>query len=181
MGKFYGVPGIEYIPHGNWSDPEIAYKDYTFDYYILEDSLYDMFKDEFKDINETDDEGNNLYASEQTGEILSFEDWVLENKDLVYEELDDIIDSYFEYKEPTLGYLKKNFPKYNENLFNEIEDDKYNELLDKVPNKFYQEHQNEPDYYICDLYFGEDKVYDYVFNTPVDLSKYDSYLSFYGN
>ena len=85
MGNFYGIPGIKFISHGEWSDPEVEYKGYTFNYWDVEDSLYDLFKQEFEPYED------DLYVSKDTGEVLSFEDWLNQNKDLVYGELDDFV------------------------------------------------------------------------------------------
>lgn len=85
MGNFYGIPGVKYISHGEWSDPEVEYKGYTFNYWDVEDSLYDLFKQEFEPYED------DLYVSRDTGEVLSFEDWLNQNKDLVYGELDDFV------------------------------------------------------------------------------------------
>lgn len=85
MGNFYGIPGVKYISHGEWSDPEVEYKGYTFNYWDVEDSLYDLFKQEFEPYED------DLYVSKDTGEVLSFEDWLNQNKDLVYGELDDFV------------------------------------------------------------------------------------------
>lgn len=85
MGNFYGIPGIKFISHGEWSDPEVEYKGYTFNYWDIEDSLYDLFKQEFEPYED------DLYVNRDTGEVLSFEDWLNQNKDLVYSELDDFV------------------------------------------------------------------------------------------
>lgn len=70
--NFYGVPGIKFIWHGEWSDPEVEYKGIRFDYYDLEDPLWDEYK------SEMEEEGKKADMSE-------FDDWVYDNKDLVYE------------------------------------------------------------------------------------------------
>lgn len=73
-GEFYGVPGVEFIWHGEWSDPEVKYKDHLFNYYELENVLWDEFKEEYPEAREED-----------------FDKYVLENKARVYELLDDML------------------------------------------------------------------------------------------
>lgn len=44
---FYrGVKNVHYIDHGEWADPEISYKRHLFNYWEIEDSLWDMYKKE---------------------------------------------------------------------------------------------------------------------------------------
>ena len=74
---FYGVPGVEFIWHGNTADPEVEYKGDRFNYFDLEEFLWDAFK-EVVDIT-----GMNDNESED-----AFREWVAENNDLVYSELE---------------------------------------------------------------------------------------------
>ena len=46
MDNFYGIRGIQFIWHGESADPEIKYKKHLFDYYDLEDYLWDSYKEE---------------------------------------------------------------------------------------------------------------------------------------
>lgn len=45
-GFYRGAQGVEFIGHGEWSDPELAYNGYTFNYWDIEDALWSMFLDE---------------------------------------------------------------------------------------------------------------------------------------
>lgn len=65
---WYGIPGIRFIWHNEWSDPEIEYKGEKCSCYIVEDSMWEMFRDET--------------GSENPDE---FEKYMQENADLVYE------------------------------------------------------------------------------------------------
>lgn len=39
------IPGVKFIWHGNWSDPEIQYDGYSFSYWEIEDALYKDYED----------------------------------------------------------------------------------------------------------------------------------------
>lgn len=69
--KFFGISEIDYIYHGDWCDPEVRYKNELFNYYDLEDTLYDSYLEE--NIEKT------------------FKEWVIENKEIVFVILDDFI------------------------------------------------------------------------------------------
>ena len=101
MANFYGIPGIEFISHGEWSDPEIVYENFSFNYWDVEDTLYGIFTEEF----EPYDADEELFVSKETGELLSFEDWVKQEKGLVYDELDDIIYGTLNPNEITIDWL----------------------------------------------------------------------------
>lgn len=40
-----GVPGVTMIYHGDWSDPELEYDGQTRNYWDVEDSMYDFYKE----------------------------------------------------------------------------------------------------------------------------------------
>jgi len=44
--NFYGLDGIEFIWHGEWADPEVEYEGRRFNYYDLEDPLWEIFREE---------------------------------------------------------------------------------------------------------------------------------------
>lgn len=46
---FYGIYGIHFVRHGEWSDPEIVWHRHTFRYYDVETPLYEMFREECDD------------------------------------------------------------------------------------------------------------------------------------
>ena len=78
MKKFYGIEDINFIWHGEWSDPEIEYKGNFINYYTIKDSLYEIFLDELRN---------------ETNEGMNFTEWVYANKDLVYEEIEVYLES----------------------------------------------------------------------------------------
>ena len=106
---FYGVPEVEFIWHGEWADPEVAYKGKLYSYTDLEDTLYDDFKDRVQsgDITISTDGYEDLPrgTKEQQAEEDAFFNFVKGNPDLVYEILseleptdtyDDVDESLFE-------------------------------------------------------------------------------------
>jgi len=71
--KFYGIQEIDFIYHGEWDDPEVKYKEQFFNYYELEESLYEIFNEENND--------------------KEFGKWVFENKSKAFEILDILSES----------------------------------------------------------------------------------------
>lgn len=69
---FYGIYGIRFIWHGEWSDPEIIWHGKSFNYYDLENTLY------------------SYYQEEQNP--LDFEIWVKKNAALAREILQNLLD-----------------------------------------------------------------------------------------
>lgn len=43
---FYGIYGVRFIWHGEWSDPELIWHRKSFNYYSLENWLYDIYSEE---------------------------------------------------------------------------------------------------------------------------------------
>ena len=91
---FYDIEGIEYIGHGDWADPELAYKGKTYNYYDLEDALYDDFKERVNSgeivISTEGYEDLPRGSKETQAEEDAFEKFVKDNKDLAYEILDGL-------------------------------------------------------------------------------------------
>ena len=71
---FYGIPKIYMIWHGQWSDPEIMYKEKLYNYWDIEGAFYSMWEEEKAD-----------GTFEGT-----FEDWMMNNHDTVYGYFDDL-------------------------------------------------------------------------------------------
>ena len=71
-GWFYGIYGIEYIPHGAWSDPEIRWHGNLYNYFDLEDNLWEYYKIECEE--------NNVLPIEE-----KFDLWVKKNASLARE------------------------------------------------------------------------------------------------
>ena len=81
-GNFYGISKVKYIGHGDWADPEVIYKRYSFNYWDVEDALWNAFLDE-KEIS--DYKGNGREFDEE------YENWVFNNQEVVHSMVDDWI------------------------------------------------------------------------------------------
>lgn len=46
MANYRGAEGIEFISHGEWSDPELIYDGLSFNYWDIENALWSMFCEE---------------------------------------------------------------------------------------------------------------------------------------
>jgi len=87
---FYGVPGVEYISHGEWNSPEVYYKDKAYNYHDLEDSLWELFQEDIEtgDVVIDTTGFEDFEDAENEATIFAFEEWVKNNPDLVYSELE---------------------------------------------------------------------------------------------
>lgn len=75
--KFYGLPDVEFTVPNDMDDPTIFYDGKYYNYYDVEDILWDMFKEYCEDTGVIQDED-------------MFEQWVSENPDEVYSILSEI-------------------------------------------------------------------------------------------
>lgn len=75
MFNYRGLKRIQFIYHGDWSDPELIYKKRSFDYYNIEDLLYNEFKAIEEKEDPTDEE---------------FDKWIGNNKSYIYNLIKDI-------------------------------------------------------------------------------------------
>lgn len=80
FGWFYGIYGIEMIPHGEWADPELVWHGKSFNYYDVEDSLWFEYK-EF------------CHENGKTPNDDDFEKWVKKNAYLAREYLQNLLES----------------------------------------------------------------------------------------
>lgn len=53
---FYGIRGIKYIWHGAWADPELVWHKKSFNYYDLENSLWELFREDCRQTGSAPDE-----------------------------------------------------------------------------------------------------------------------------
>lgn len=81
---FYGIKRIEFIYHGDWSDPELIYKGHSFNYYDLENALVEDYK--YSDDSKNDDNFKN------------FPKWVKENEYLAFNYLDSLLEGGYFYE-----------------------------------------------------------------------------------
>ena len=82
---YRGSDDIEYVWKGHWSDPELVYDGKTFNYWDIEDALWNMFLEE--NPQWTDDDSDNPECEDE------FNGYVQYNGALY---LDDVIASYFD-------------------------------------------------------------------------------------
>lgn len=67
-GKMWrGVPGVEMIWHGEWSDPELEYEGTRRNYWDVEDTLYELAKED--GIDAENDEEFNRYCQEHSYDV----------------------------------------------------------------------------------------------------------------
>ena len=70
-GTYMGIPGTEYISHGEWADGEISIYGKLFNYYTVEDCLWGDYKDHCEEVGETPtDEGYEQYLKENGTELI---------------------------------------------------------------------------------------------------------------
>lgn len=75
LPNWYGIEGIKFIWHGEWSDPEIEYKGRRCSCYVVEDTMWERWI--------YDDDDNLIPEREKDEE--GFEKYMLENADEVRE------------------------------------------------------------------------------------------------
>ena len=79
-GCFYGVPGIRFIWHGEWADPELEWNGMLFNYFDLETPLWEVYREECQEAGvPTDDD--------------KFGEWVREHADIAKEYLRNLAES----------------------------------------------------------------------------------------
>lgn len=49
---WYGIEGIGFISHGEWSDPELEYKGKRFNAHEVENAMWDRFCEEYPECDE---------------------------------------------------------------------------------------------------------------------------------
>lgn len=69
-----GIPDIGFIYHNSWADPELEYNGKIFNEHIVSDAMRERFIEEFP---------------EKDGDYEAFNQYVYDNKDEVYELLED--------------------------------------------------------------------------------------------
>ena len=80
MGNFYNVPGVEFIYHSNIYYPDVRYKNRLFNYWDLENALYEQYIEE-----------GNPRINSPACDDKQFRDWIADDPDTVYGYLDDWI------------------------------------------------------------------------------------------
>lgn len=72
--NYCGIEDIGYISHGEWSDAELEYKGKLFNENVVSDAMWERFIEEFP---------------EKDGDYEAFNQYMYDNKDEVYELLED--------------------------------------------------------------------------------------------
>ena len=72
--NWYGIEDVGFIYHGSWSDPEIEYKGKRINSYIVEDTMWERFKEE------CEEQGKDADAC-----IDDFDIYMIEHSEDVYE------------------------------------------------------------------------------------------------
>lgn len=76
---FYGIRGIRFIWHGEWNDPELIWHKKSFNYYDVENSLWELFREDCHE--------NGQPVNEDV-----FDTWVKKNAYLAREILQNLLD-----------------------------------------------------------------------------------------
>lgn len=82
---FYGIDDIYLIWHGEWADPELEYNGRLYNYYAIEDTLWNEFCDECKEKGIDPDENQGLfndYVKSQADYIKDIIMYVLDGGEL---------------------------------------------------------------------------------------------------
>ena len=72
--NWYGIENIGFIYHGSWSDPEIEYNGHVVNSYIIENTMWERFREDCKEQGKNADDC-----------IDDFDVYMKEHKDDVYE------------------------------------------------------------------------------------------------
>ena len=80
--NWYGIEDIGFIWHGSWSDPELEYKGKVVNSYIIEDSMWERFRED------CEEQGKNADVC-----IDEFDTYMKENAYDVYELLELAIEN----------------------------------------------------------------------------------------
>ena len=73
LPNWYGIEDVGFVWHGEWSDPEIEYKGKRINSYIVEDTLWERYKED------CEEQGTNT-------DVNYFEDrYMIDNSSTVYE------------------------------------------------------------------------------------------------
>lgn len=76
---FYGIRGIHFVYHGEWADPELIWHGKSFNYFDVENSLWELFQEDCKE--------NKIQIDENI-----FPKWVKKNAYLSRELLQNLMD-----------------------------------------------------------------------------------------
>jgi len=92
LAPWRGCKNVMFGYYNDYADPDLLYKGYNFNYYDIEDAMYEDFYSEFSD--QLDDEI--AWCGEETARkhaVEAFDKYVRENADMYLDEL--IANGYF--------------------------------------------------------------------------------------
>lgn len=120
---FYGIKGVEFIWHGVTADPEVKYKGKLYNYYELEDTLYEIFEETSEEYGQDIDEDD------------AFRAWIKKNSNEVFEILEELTpkeikigDAFTE--ESSQGYkIIKTYRSIDGRIYNVAYREIYNDYL----------------------------------------------------
>lgn len=75
LRDWYGIEGIGFVWHGEWADPEIEYKGKRFSCFIVEDTMWERFREEYPD---ADEDKFDEYMWEKANDVIELCDLVIE-------------------------------------------------------------------------------------------------------
>lgn len=82
LPDWYGIPNIGFIYHNNWSDPEIEYKGKRINTTIIENTMWERFRDECeeqgKNADDCIDYFDNHYMKEHSDEVYELIELAME-------------------------------------------------------------------------------------------------------
>ena len=85
LPDWYGIPNVGFIWRGCWSDPEIEYKGKRINSTIVEDTMWERFREECEDQGKNADDCidyfDNNYMREHADEVYELIELVMENKE----------------------------------------------------------------------------------------------------
>ena len=71
---YRGAEGIEFVSHGVWADPELIYDGKSFNYWDIDNALWDMFCEEIAEdagISVNDEDAFNEYVQNNAVDFLN--------------------------------------------------------------------------------------------------------------
>ena len=74
MANYRGTEGIEFVSHGAWADPELIYDGKSFNYWDIDNALWDMFCEEIAEdagVSVNDEDAFNEYVQNNAVDFLN--------------------------------------------------------------------------------------------------------------
>ena len=71
---YRGAEGIEFVSHGVWADPELIYDGKSFNYWDIDNALWDMFCEEIAEdagVSVNDEDAFNKYVQNNAVDFLN--------------------------------------------------------------------------------------------------------------